>query len=84
MHYFLFDFKFKINYLDKKKINKLFYDDKSAKISQIAKQQVWTLEVEKYPVRDLQLHQVLHMNGGDGDNSYSNNSLLQVISLFVS
>ncbi|KAG6735305.1 hypothetical protein POTOM_062134 [Populus tomentosa] len=35
------------------------------------------MEVEKDPVRDLQLHQVLHVNGGDGDNSYFINSLLQ-------
>ncbi|KAB5527740.1 hypothetical protein DKX38_021587 [Salix brachista] len=35
------------------------------------------MEMQKEPVGDLQLHQVLRMNEGDGDNSYSNNSLLQ-------
>ncbi|KAF9669643.1 hypothetical protein SADUNF_Sadunf14G0128600 [Salix dunnii] len=39
--------------------------------------QTTDMEVQKDPVRDLQLHQVLHMNDGDGDNSYSNNSLFQ-------
>ncbi|KAB5527741.1 hypothetical protein DKX38_021588 [Salix brachista] len=38
------------------------------------------MEMQKEPVRDLQLHQVLRMNEGDGDNSYSNNSLLQLYS----
>ncbi|KAJ6401477.1 hypothetical protein OIU84_016811 [Salix udensis] len=35
------------------------------------------MELQKEPVGDLQLHQVLRMNEGNGDNSYSNNSLLQ-------
>ncbi|KAJ6319416.1 hypothetical protein OIU78_014936 [Salix suchowensis] len=35
------------------------------------------MDVQKEPVSDLQLHQVLRMNDGDGDNSYSNNSLFQ-------
>ncbi|KAJ6670057.1 S-ADENOSYL-L-METHIONINE:CARBOXYL METHYLTRANSFERASE FAMILY PROTEIN [Salix viminalis] len=35
------------------------------------------MELQKEPVGDLQLHQVLRMNEGDGDNSYSNNSFLQ-------